>query len=157
MADALLARLKFSNADRTWIVAAIRHHMSLMHGSASLSDKHLRKIARRLPDGLTLEHLVEIRQADLAGKGTPDATFSPEAVTRLRAQIANLWSSSATGSRLPINGRDVMTVLGIKPGKAIGDILAAAQELVDDDPALNTREHLLQWVTTQRQTAEAAD
>lgn len=44
---------------------------------------------------------------------------------------------------LAINGKDLMSELGMKPGPAIGRILAKLLDLVIEDPARNTREELL--------------
>jgi tRNA nucleotidyltransferase (CCA-adding enzyme) len=44
---------------------------------------------------------------------------------------------------LLVDGNDVMGELGIPPGPHVGRILDELFERVTDDPALNTREHLL--------------
>ena len=44
---------------------------------------------------------------------------------------------------LAVKGRDVMDA-GVKPGKAVGEALAALLELVLEDPSRNTRDYLLQ-------------
>ena len=44
---------------------------------------------------------------------------------------------------LAVRGRDVMDA-GVKPGKAVGETLAALLELVLEDPSRNTRDYLLQ-------------
>ena len=44
---------------------------------------------------------------------------------------------------LAVNGRDLMSELGMKPGPELGKILEALLELVLHDPSLNTRESLL--------------
>ena len=42
-----------------------------------------------------------------------------------------------------MKGRDVMDA-GVKPGKAVGETLAALLELVLEEPSRNTRDYLLQ-------------
>lgn len=48
---------------------------------------------------------------------------------------------------LAVNGNDLLA-LGLKPGPRIGEILRALHERVLDDPALNTKESLLELVPT---------
>ena len=51
---------------------------------------------------------------------------------------------------LAIDGRDVMRELGIPPGPVVGEILEALLEEVLDDPARNTRDHLLARLASRR-------
>ena len=45
---------------------------------------------------------------------------------------------------LAVGGREVMDHLGLTPGPAVGRVLGALLDRVLDDPALNTREQLLE-------------
>jgi len=45
---------------------------------------------------------------------------------------------------LEVNGRDVMELLALPPGPAVGAILDRLLEDVLEDPALNRRERLLE-------------
>jgi tRNA nucleotidyltransferase (CCA-adding enzyme) len=45
---------------------------------------------------------------------------------------------------LAISGGDVMSSLGLGPGRKVGEILAALLERVIEDPSLNTREQLVE-------------
>jgi tRNA nucleotidyltransferase (CCA-adding enzyme) len=61
---------------------------------------------------------------------------------RVQEQIA---AANAFSPRdLVIDGNDVMRELGIPPGPEVGRILNALFERVLDEPALNTREKLIE-------------
>jgi tRNA nucleotidyltransferase (CCA-adding enzyme) len=51
---------------------------------------------------------------------------------------------------LAIDGNDVMRELGITPGPEVGRILSALFERVLDEPALNTREKLIELAKAMR-------
>jgi hypothetical protein len=51
---------------------------------------------------------------------------------------------------LAIDGNDIMRDLGIPPGPEVGRILNALFERVLDEPALNTREKLLELAKAMR-------
>ncbi|MEZ4257358.1 MAG: hypothetical protein R3A78_16865 [Polyangiales bacterium] len=44
---------------------------------------------------------------------------------------------------LAVDGKGIMTHLGIPPSRRVGELLEALLERVLDDPSLNSREHLL--------------
>jgi tRNA nucleotidyltransferase (CCA-adding enzyme) len=44
---------------------------------------------------------------------------------------------------LRVNGRDLMTELGLSPGRILGEILEFLLDAVTTDPSLNDRERLL--------------
>ncbi|HXV13653.1 MAG TPA: polynucleotide adenylyltransferase, partial [Candidatus Krumholzibacteria bacterium] len=54
---------------------------------------------------------------------------------------------------LAVDGNDVVRETGIRPGPKVGAMLEALLERVTDDPALNTRERLLDIL---RATGESA-
>ncbi len=67
-------------------------------------------------------------------------------LTQLRAHVEKVLAEGAALSTrdLAINGNDLMKVLGIKPGRIIGEALEALLEEVIADPTLNEREPLLE-------------
>lgn len=142
IADPICARLKFSNEERARIVHLVRHH--LFHYNAEWGDAAVRRWIRRVSPE-RLEDLYRLNEADVRAKGK-DATPDLDALTRLKAHVeAVMAAGDALSVRdLKINGRDLMTSLGLKPGPALGRVLNELLEEVLTDPSLNERERLLE-------------
>ena len=126
LADAILLRLKASNALREEVVFLIRHHM----------DHYLpeEKTARRLLSrhGLQrLERLLDLQAADLGGKGTDAPDASLRELEQLRQLLRTLASQEGalTLKTLAVSGRDLMA-LGFAPGPELGKTLNALLEKV---------------------------
>ena len=138
----IVERLRFSNDDRERIVALVRFH--LFHYSDEWSDAAVRRWIRRVGAG-RLADLYVLNQADVRAKGRD---FAPDlaALAALEAHVARVLAEGAALSTrdLKVNGRDLMTELGVKPGRIIGEILEALLEAVTNDPALNERTRLLE-------------
>lgn len=141
MADPLLARLRFSNDERTRIVALVRHH--LICYDDSWSDAAVRRWIRRVGPEL-LEDLYELNRADVIGKGR-DATNDLERLAALKQRVAATLATGAamTVRDLAIGGNDLMRELGLSPGPRIGSVLRELLEEVIENPELNRRETLL--------------
>jgi tRNA nucleotidyltransferase (CCA-adding enzyme) len=142
IAAPIAERLRFSNDDRERIVALVRFH--LFHYSDEWSDAAVRRWIRRVGAG-RLTDLYTLNQADVRAKGRD---FEPDlaALAALEAHVARVLAEGAALSTrdLKVNGRDLMTELGVKPGRIIGEILEALLDAVTTDPALNERERLLE-------------
>lgn len=142
MADPILQRLKFSNDDRTRIVALVRHH--LLCYSSDWSDGAVRRWIRRVGSDLA-PLLYRLGRADARGKGRP-AEADLARIDELEERAARLLAEGAALSTrdLSIRGNDLMKALAIAPGPAIGKILERLLELVTDDPSLNEPARLLE-------------
>jgi tRNA nucleotidyltransferase (CCA-adding enzyme) len=142
IAAPIAERLRFSNDDRERIVALVRFH--LFHYSDEWSDAAVRRWIRRVGAG-RLSDLYVLNQADVRAKGRD---FEPDlaALAALEAHVARVLAEGAALSTrdLKVNGRDLMTELGVKPGRIIGEILEALLDAVTTDPALNERGRLLE-------------
>ena len=155
IAEPIAARLRFSNDDRARIVALVRHH--LFHYSDDWTDAAVRRWIRRVgPE--RLGDLYALNASDVRAKGR-DCAADLEALAKLEAHVARVLAEGAALSTrdLCINGRDLMTELGLKPGRILGEILEALLEAVTTEPSLNDRERLLakaREVLEQRATPE---
>jgi tRNA nucleotidyltransferase (CCA-adding enzyme) len=142
IARPIAERLRFSNDDRERIVALVRFH--LFHYSDEWSDAAVRRWIRRVGAG-RLSDLYVLNQADVRAKGRD---FEPDlaALAALEAHVARVLAEGAALSTrdLKVNGRDLMTELGVKPGRIIGEILEALLDAVTTDPTLNERGRLLE-------------
>jgi tRNA nucleotidyltransferase (CCA-adding enzyme) len=134
MADAICRRLRLSTADRERTVAMVAHHMFFY--TPDWTDGTVRRFVRRVgPD--VLGDLFALREGDIAGRGFGE---DPEVeLGELRRRVGAVAAADAAlrVTDLAIDGRDVMRILGIPPGKQIGLILEQLLELVLDDPSLN--------------------
>jgi tRNA nucleotidyltransferase (CCA-adding enzyme) len=139
MADVIARRLKLSVADRERVVAMVAHHMFFY--SPDWTDGTVRRFVRRV-GGDALPALFALREGDIAGRGFGE---DPEVeLGELRRRIAEVATADAAlrVTDLAIDGKDVMRVLGVGPGRVVGVVLERLLERVLDDPSLNQRETL---------------
>jgi len=139
MADAIARRLKLSVDDRERIVAMVANHMFFY--SPDWTDGTVRRFVRRV-GGDVIPALFALREGDIAGRGfgeDPDVELG-----ELRRRIAEVAASDAALhiNDLAIDGKDVMRILGIAPGRIVGVVLERLLERVIDDPALNDADRL---------------
>jgi tRNA nucleotidyltransferase (CCA-adding enzyme) len=140
MADEIARRLKLANADRERVVAMVRNHMFFY--MPEWSDGTIRRFVRRVGGSAGLTDLFALREGDVRGRGFGE---DPEVeLGELRRRISQVAASDAAlrVTDLAVDGRDLMRLLGIPPGRHIGVILERLLDRVLDDPALNEREKL---------------
>jgi tRNA nucleotidyltransferase (CCA-adding enzyme) len=146
MATDICRRLKVSTEEREEVTALVAHHMFFYE--PEWTDGTLRRFVRRV--GVErLPGLMALREADITGRGFGE---DPQAETReLRERIEKVAAEDAAlqVKDLAIDGKDVMRILAIAPGRRIGQILERLLERVLDDPALNTREKLEELVRAE--------
>lgn len=142
LAGKILRDLKYDNATRKDVVELIAHHNDIL-----LPDPvNVRRALARLGEVQT-RRLVQVKVADLIAH---DLAGEREKILALFAEISDVIDevvargdcTSVKG--LAIGGQDMMA-LGLS-GRAIGQMLNAALELVLEKPKMNTRETLLNWV-----------
>jgi len=150
MAEPILHRLKFSNDEKTHIVALVRHH--LICYDSDWTDAAVRRWMRRVGVDLA-PHLYKLGKADALGKGRP-AEQDLANILELEERAAKVVAAGEALSTkdLAIRGGDLMSVLGLKPGPMIGRVLDKLLEVVTDEPSKNEREALLE--EAQRIVAE---
>ncbi len=147
LADRLLERLRFPLAERAAIAHLVREHM--FDYRAAWSDAAVRRWLRRVGEGAVAD-LFDLRIADLLGNGLK--TGFPAQLEPLRRRIERVQAEAhALHVRdLAVDGSDVMRVLGLPPGPAVGAALAGLLEEVIEEPARNTRERLLARLAERR-------
>jgi tRNA nucleotidyltransferase (CCA-adding enzyme) len=142
MAEPILSRLRFSNDERTRIVALVRHH--ILCYDESWSDAAVRRWLRRVGPELAPE-LYALGRADILAKGK-DPKGDLENLLALEAHVAKVVAAGAAfGTKdLAIDGRDLIQALSLAPGRQIGELLRALLEEVVENPSLNEHEKLLE-------------
>ena len=141
LAAAVLHRLRVPTATAARIAGAIRHHM--YDYDAAWSDAAVRRFIRRTA-GVDRRLLFELRRADNAASGV--GAIGEENQAQLEARIIEQLARQPDllmHRRLAIDGHDLQSELGMRPGPEIGAVLDRLTEAVLDDPSLNRRETLL--------------
>jgi len=143
----ILRRWKFDKETVTEVTHLIRNHMFWYE--THWTDSAVRRFIRKI--GLDyIPALFALRRADNIGSGARSPRmYALEALwQRVQEQIA---AANAFSLRdLAIDGNDVMRELGIPPSPDVGRILNALFERVLDEPALNTREKLIELAKAMR-------
>jgi hypothetical protein len=98
---------------------------------------------------MSLEHLVALTRADIAGGNGNDAVLKEnlrlldEAATRLETVVL-------PGKRRLLSGHDVMKVLCLPPGPKVGELLEEL-DLGVAEGRVRTREDALAWLDSLKQ------
>jgi tRNA nucleotidyltransferase (CCA-adding enzyme) len=141
LVDPVLQRLRFSTEERGRITHLVRHH--LVCYDASWSDSAVRRWVRRIGSD-RLDDLYRLNEADIRGKDVdkaPDLAPLHELQERVAAMLAR--GEALTVRDLKIGGKELMQVLGMKPGPKMGMLLERLMEEVLEDPTKNEPERLL--------------
>ena len=143
----ILRRWKFDKETVAEVTHLIRNHMFWYE--THWTDSAVRRFIRKI--GLDyIPALFALRRADNIGSGARSPRmYALEALwQRVQEQIAAANAFSLHD--LAIDGNDVMRELGIPPSPDVGRILNALFERVLDEPALNTREKLIELAKAMR-------
>ncbi len=143
MTDAVMARLKFSRADREYVVGLVRNHM--FNYTPQWSDAALRRFVKRVGEE-SVADLFDLRIADRLGNGLKEGF--PTYIEEMRGRIDSILDEAHALkiSDLAVDGEDVMRELGVPAGPKVGLVLKELLEAVLEDPSLNTREKLLAMI-----------
>jgi tRNA nucleotidyltransferase (CCA-adding enzyme) len=139
MAGAFLAQLHASRLLQERVAHLVRHHMFTYE--TAWTDAAVRRFIRKVGPG-SVDDLLALRAADNVGSGQPaDHGGLAELAERVRAQL----DAHAVLDRgaLAVDGRELMTELGLQPGRELGQLIEYLTERVIAEPALNERAILL--------------
>jgi tRNA nucleotidyltransferase (CCA-adding enzyme) len=142
LAKKIMHRLKFDNDTTDRVCRLIRYH----DDRPAVTPRNIRRAISRIgADNMT--DLLAVKRADTLAQ----SEYRRDEKLAYLDEYENMYheilheNQCVQKKDLAINGRDLIE-LGMQPGKAIGDVLDALFEAVLDDPALNTREQLLDMV-----------
>jgi putative nucleotidyltransferase with HDIG domain len=140
LAGNILKTYRYPNAVLDEVTHLIEEHM--FHYEDIWSDAAVRRFIIRVGEK-NLEALFQLRLADAFG--TTGIDPQPDFLLPLVNRVEDILSQSRALSLkdLAVNGKDLIA-RGIQPGRRLGIILNELLEAVLDDPALNTREKLLE-------------
>ena len=132
----ILKRLRFPNDTRKAVTALVRRHMGLRAGRKSaLSDKALRRFARKCGSQEVLQDALALMRADYEAHPGSDPTEFDRLDDRFKS-LEDQGEKLASKQRI-VTGRDIMGEFGVQEGPIIGSMLEYAQELLDDDPSID--------------------
>jgi tRNA nucleotidyltransferase (CCA-adding enzyme) len=89
-----------------------------------------------------METLMALARADVAASAYPDAWKLDELEARLRGVL----QETPSRMRIPVSGRDVMRVRGLRPGPEVGRIKAHLEDLVLEGALPPDRDALLAYL-----------
>ena len=147
LADGLLERLRFSSRERAAIVHLVREHM--FDYRPEWGDSAVRRWLQRV--GVeTVADLFDLRLADSQGNGLKHGF--PTYLDEFAARIERVLSAhdALCVADLALDGAEVMRILEIAPGEAVGEALTALLERVIEHPEVNTPERLTAELITWR-------
>ena len=114
MAETILKRLKFPKRLVRDVVFLIRNHM--INYSEDWSDKAVRRFVRRM--GAHREQMLKLVEADRKAQ-RPEPGMA-DSIRHLRRRITELSRDDRMPHQLPVDGLDIMKILGIDEGPAVG-------------------------------------
>ena len=140
IADDIMRRLRFDNDTRHKVVKLVKYHDLDM----ALTPKGVRKAIVKLSEEL-FPLLLQVQRADFMAQSMykrDEKEAELAEIERLYARILE-EQNCVSLKTLAITGSDLIAE-GMKPGKEIGEVLQKLLEEVLEEPALNTKEALLE-------------
>lgn len=131
MADEMLRTLKAPKAIRERVVTLIQQHMRLHNLDKGVGGSGLRRLVRDVGQE-NWPLLIEMSKSDAMGKENvePDPRYD------------EYWerTKSKPLPKPPLNGREIMQILDLKPGEAVGVAVNALKEQVLENPDMTKEE-----------------
>jgi len=142
----ILRRLCYGKDFAHQVLDLVRHHM--FHYTDEWTDSAVRRFLKKVGPTM-LPDLFLLREADRAGNGKRAA--ESRSITDLKAHIERVMNDDTALSidHLAIGGQEIMDELGLSPGPAIGKLLNAALDAVIEDPDLNNRDKLVEFIRSK--------
>lgn len=139
MADAICRRLKLSTDERERITLLVKHHM--FGYTPKWSNATVRRFISRVGADL-LPDLFALHVGDVYGHGRGEDPYQEINDLQMRVACEMASHCAVKTTDLAIDGNRVMEVLGISPGRRVGEALGTLMDRVLEDPSLNTPESL---------------
>jgi tRNA nucleotidyltransferase (CCA-adding enzyme) len=134
----VMNRLKFPAVDVEKVSLLVRWHL-FYYNVDEVTASSVRRLVRNV--GIkNMDDLINVRIADRIGSGVPKA--EPYKLRHFRYMVETVSKDPISVKMLKIGGKDVMQILGIKPGPKVGLVLNALLSEVLDDPSRNKKDYL---------------
>ena len=140
--------LRFSNDDIDAVSALVELHLRFHgYGSGEWTDSAVRRYVRDAGDQLTRLHV--LTRADSTTRNRRKAERLARTYDDLEARIERLAEAEELGAMRPdLDGNQIMEILGVGPGREVGEAYRHLLELRMDEGPLGeerAREELLAW------------
>jgi len=138
-------RFNLAKEDREKIFKLVRWHQF------SVGEDQTDKAIRRFINNVGLENvedMMDLRIGDRLGGGIEEA--ESWRLKLFRTRIKEVLKQPFTVKDLKIDGKDVMEMLGIKPGPKVGEILSKLFEDVVDERVKNDKSELIKMISVRR-------
>ncbi len=136
MAVEICDRLRLSNKDTERVITLIRWHMF------SVDERQTEKAVRRFIRNVgkeNLEDMLNLRIGDRLGGGARETSWRLE---KFKQMLLEVQQQPFGIHDLKITGNEVMELLGIEPGRKVGEVLRKLFEEVDEEKLANEPEEL---------------
>ena len=145
LAGPILTRLKFSNDQKDKILDLIRYHDVIVEPTLKSCRRFLGKVGIGL-----FEDLAHIKRADITAQSEYSYNREYSKINEVLEMARQIAASDAclTIKDLAVNGDDLMNVLGIAPGRQVGEILGALLDKVIEDEIPNDKDRLIEYART---------
>ncbi|MCR4274596.1 MAG: HD domain-containing protein [Candidatus Campbellbacteria bacterium] len=133
-----MQELRFPTEIVEKVTKLVRWHM-FFSDTEQITHSAVRRLIRNVgPENV--EDILNVRICDRIGTGRPKE--QPYRLRKYKAMIDEVLRDPVSVGMLSIDGKQLMELLGERPGPRIGWILHALLEDVLDDPTQNTKEYL---------------
>lgn len=134
-------RFNLSKKQTDKLYRLIRWHMFTL--DENQTDSAIRRFIKNV--GVeNIENMLAVRVGDRLGGGTQNAVSWR--MEKFQDRIKQVLKKPFSISDLKINGKDVMEVLNLKPGRKVGEILEKLFKEVLENSSKNTLEYLLERI-----------
>ncbi len=137
IAATIADRLRLSNKDKYKLVMLVRQHQFTVNENQT--DKAVRRFIRNVGKEY-LQDMLDLRVGDRLGGG---ATATSWRLELFKKRLDEVQKEPFKVTDLKINGKDVMKILGIKPGPKVGEVLTKLFAEIEEGKLKNNREELL--------------
>lgn len=147
IAKEVLRRLKFDNDTLHKVTRLVLNHDYRMPAA----PKNVRRAMNKIGEDIFLYYM-EVRRADVLAQSEYRRAEKLENLDEVEQTYAEIIEKGQCVSlkELAVTGRDLIRA-GMKPGKEIGEKLNELLNLVIENPEMNTRETLLNYISTDKE------
>lgn len=133
-------KLKLSNKELDQLFRLVRWHMFTVQETQT--DKAVRRFIRNVTLDY-IDEMIALRRGDRLGSGAKETSWRWEL---FKKRIVEVQKQPFAVKDLKVDGKDVMEILNIKPGRKVGEVLNAIFKEVEEEPETNKREILLEKI-----------
>jgi len=128
--------LRLTNKEKTKLTTLVRWHM--FHYQREMTDAAIRRLIRNIGKD-NINDMMLLRVGDRKGGGSKTTSWR---LMELQKRIGEQLYEPMEINDMVVDGKDVMEILQIQPGRKVGEVLKSLFEEVLEDTSKNNREYL---------------